>query len=120
MKNAIASGAHYLIEFFDCDFEQIDSMDFWKEILPKSLEGTPMVILDSCYYKFEPHGITGFLLLSASHLSIHTWPENNYVACDVFSCSLEEDTKKIADFLIAKIKHKKANIQKINRGYKVC
>lgn len=120
MKNISPDGIHYLISFFGCDKDQLDSMKFWKSILPKSIKNTPMEVLSSYFYKFKPHGITGFLLLSSSHLSIHTWPENNYLACDVFSCAPKDETKKIIDFLLENVIHDEADIKVVKRGYLVC
>lgn len=120
MENSIPDGEHYLIGFFGCDKEQIDSVDFWKEILPKSLDNTDISVLDSFFYKFDPQGVTGFLLLSASHISVHTWPEYGYVACDLFSCSGEDDSKKVVDFLVRNIRNSRTEVQKICRGYRYC
>jgi S-adenosylmethionine decarboxylase proenzyme len=119
-EHSSPDGLHYLISFFGCDSEQLNSVEFWKEVLPASLNGTTMTVLNSHFYKFNPHGITGFLLLSASHIAVHTWPEYNYVACDIFSCSGEEETKKAVDYLIKNIKNSRTKIQKICRGYKYC
>jgi S-adenosylmethionine decarboxylase proenzyme len=120
IKNSNPNGVHYLIDFFGCDEEQINSVDFWKKVLPESLRGSSMTILNSFFYKFEPQGVTGFLLLSASHISIHTWPEYGYVSCDLFSCSSEDESKKVMDYLVKNIKNSKAEIKKICRGYKFC
>ncbi len=39
------------------------------------------------WHQFEPWGVTGFLLLKESHISIHTWPEEeNFAAVDIFPC----------------------------------
>ena len=39
------------------------------------------------WHQFEPWGVTGFLLLKESHISIHTWPEeDNFAAVDLFPC----------------------------------
>jgi S-adenosylmethionine decarboxylase proenzyme len=116
-EHSSPEGLHYLINFFGCDNKQLNSVEFWKEVLPESLQGTTMTVLNSHFYKFNPHGITGFLLLSASHIAVHTWPEYNYVACDIFSCSCEQETQKAVDYLIKNIKHLKVDIQKISRGY---
>jgi S-adenosylmethionine decarboxylase len=40
--------------------------------------------VEVCY--FPGGGFTAFCVISESHLSIHTWPENNYFAFDIFSC----------------------------------
>lgn len=43
-------------------------------------------LLELSSYKFHPQGVTALGLLSESHISIHTWPENGYAAVDVFTC----------------------------------
>lgn len=117
MKNGNPNGIHYLIEFFGCDKEQINSVDFWKEALNNSVKGTSMEILHSYFHEFKPCGITGFVLLSSSHISVHTWPNRDYVACDIFTCATEEDTNIAFERLKNEVSHKHMNSQKINRGY---
>jgi S-adenosylmethionine/arginine decarboxylase-like enzyme len=59
-------------------------------------------ILHTAYHQFEPQGLSLFFLLGESHLSIHTYPENNLIAFDFYSCKkleTEEIKRKINDFL---------------------
>lgn len=119
MKNTTPNGLHYLISFFGCDGTEIDSLRFWKRVLPKSVVGSRMAVLHSYYYKFRPHGITAFLLLSSSHLSIHTWPEYEHVSCDVFSCATEEETEGVIKRLVGSVRYGRVKIRKIRRGYVV-
>jgi len=113
------TGGHYLLDFFGCDTEQLNSMKFWQESLPQAAQAAEMQILNSHFHQFDPQGITGFLLLSTSHISIHTWPEHAYVACDVFSCSSDEYTRKAVDYLKKVLKHKKCEMEYVDRGYAV-
>lgn len=48
-------------------------------------------------HQFEPQGLTGMILLSESHISIHTWPEHGSAAVDVFTCG-GRDSSAIAYF----------------------
>lgn len=114
------NGIHYLMSFFGCDIKQIDSMSFWKEILPSAIAESKIKILHKYYYKFDPQGITCFLLLSSSHLSVHTWPEFGYIALDLFSCAEDKENTKIISYIIKKVKHSKTKIKKEKRGYIVC
>jgi S-adenosylmethionine decarboxylase len=41
----------------------------------------------SGFKQFQPIGVTGFILLEESHISVHTWPEHGFVALDIFSCN---------------------------------
>lgn len=120
MKNSKPDGVHYLISFFGCDKKQIGSLKFWKEVLPTTIACSKMTVLHEYYYEFSPCGITGFLLLSSSHLALHTWPENNYVTCDLFSCSDSKDTKKVVECLRKNISHTKIEIKKEIRGFFYC
>lgn len=45
-----------------------------------------LTVLQISHHSFKPHGLTALYLLSESHISIHTWPESNRFALDVYSC----------------------------------
>ena len=118
LKNSSPDGVHYLVEFFGCDKVQLDSVPFWEKLLTDSILGSDVNLLNSHFYQFTPHGVTGYLLLSASHISIHTWPEYEYVACDVFSCGDETETEKIVAHIKNNLPHRTDRSKKLNRGFK--
>lgn len=117
--NSAPDGIHYLIEFFGCGPQQLDDIAFWQGILTKAVAASDVTILNEHFYRFTPHGITGYLLLSASHISIHTWPEYGYAACDVFSCGAEDATREIVKHIKSELRHEKIKTRKLKRGYKV-
>lgn len=119
MHNSKPDGFHYLIEFFGCNMAQIDDVEFWKRELHASIAGTTMESLHDFFFTFEPHGITGYLLLSSSHISIHTWPENGYVVCDVFTCSSESETEHAVRYLKDHVRYTRVEIKRVQRGFKV-
>ncbi len=44
-------------------------------------------ILHSHFHHFSPNGgVSGVVVLAESHISIHTWPERNFAAIDIFMC----------------------------------
>jgi len=45
-----------------------------------------LTVINKIDHHFTPHGVTAALLVSESHLAIHTWPEWGYAAIDVVSC----------------------------------
>ncbi len=112
-------GGHYILDFFGCDKDQLNSLNFWQESLTNSANAAGMEILHSHFHEFTPQGITGFLLLSTSHISMHTWPEFGYVACDVFSCSDDKDTLKAVEYLKKNLVHDKCEMKSVGRGYVV-
>jgi len=119
LQNSSPDGVHYLIEFFGCDKKQLDSIVFWKRLLLGATAGLDVRVLNRHFHRFNPHGITGYLLLSASHISIHTWPEHAYAACDVFTCSGKDEATDIVQYLEACIHHETIRKRKVRRGFRV-
>ena len=75
-----------------CDIQQIQNTR-----LLNSLAGIEAVVDDLCQkyeftvlgkltHQFEPQGCSLVYLLSESHISVHTFPEKNYVAMDIYTC----------------------------------
>ncbi|MBR97377.1 MAG: S-adenosylmethionine decarboxylase proenzyme [Dehalococcoidia bacterium] len=60
-------------------------------------------------------GITGFVLIAESHISIHTFPERNYVNIDVFSCK-EFDYTNVADKVAGAFRLVEYNVTVLERG----
>ena len=52
------------------------------------------------FYQFNVGGgITGAVILAESHLTVHTWPEDDYVTLDVFVCNMQCDNRTKAQQL---------------------
>jgi S-adenosylmethionine/arginine decarboxylase-like enzyme len=50
-------------------------------------------------HRFEGGGLTGYLLLSESHIALHTYPEHRYLALDIFSCGRADSKAALSVFL---------------------
>ncbi|HEX2953311.1 MAG TPA: adenosylmethionine decarboxylase [Bacillota bacterium] len=86
MRDFDTVGAHVLADFWGCQFEKLDDPELLMESMRQAARKANMTILAEEAHKFEPQGFTGLLLLSESHISIHTYPEKGYAAIDVFTC----------------------------------
>jgi len=108
------AGIHFVAEFWNGKI--IEDKKELKKIMwgaAKAAESTPLA---TTVYKFLPQGITGVILLAESHISIHTWPELNYTAIDLFTCGDKTRPEKALEFLKQELKPKKIEIRKIKRG----
>lgn len=119
VHNSSPDGIHYLIEFFGCDRKQLNSVTFWKNILLKSVSDTSMKVLHTHFYKFTPEGLTGYVLISTSHISVHTWSELYYAACDVFSCADGKETERMVKHITDMVMHTNIKIKKMKRGFRI-
>lgn len=79
----------------------------------KQANNTP---LDIAVHKFQPQGITGIVLLAESHIAIHSWPEFNYTAIDIYTCGDKSSPAKALEYLKKELQPKKVEIKKIKRG----
>jgi S-adenosylmethionine decarboxylase len=79
-------GYHTIWDVSNCAINKIS----WKKDIEQALNAIVALLnlkkVSEAYKQFEPVGVTGFILLEESHISIHTWPEHKYAAIDIFSC----------------------------------
>lgn len=82
-----ALGRHLILELYNCAPERLDNLTLVEESMTRAAQECQATILNKAFHKFEPQGVSGVLLISESHLAIHTWPEFAYAAVDFFTCS---------------------------------
>ena len=100
-ENHTNIGHHTIWDIYQCDSEKSSFVEPIKKILNTIVDELQLGKVEEAYKQFQPFGATGFILLEESHISIHTWPENGYVAIDVFSCKpfdIEKINTIIKDF----------------------
>ena len=114
-------GNHVLINVYFENFPDVfESVSFGKKFFREAINRGGFRILKTGFHKFEPQGVTGFFLLSESHLSFHTWPEEHHMAIDLFTCSDTEPTKKSLDYITRGLKEfevRKMSCKTIKRGF---
>lgn len=80
---------HCLLNLYGCENSKLDDVEYLLNLLKSAAVETGATIVDSLTKKFEPQGVTIIIMLSESHISIHTWPETGEALVDVFTCGLE-------------------------------
>lgn len=80
-------GKHFLLDLFGIDPILLREMDGFINFIGPELSDCMAEVLSESSHKFPgPGGFTYLALLSTSHFSVHTWPENGCCAVDMFSC----------------------------------
>lgn len=79
-----------------------------------------LTVIGKSVFGFENSGYTFAVLLAESHVTIHTWPENNSVAMDVYVCNFTQDNtekaRSLAKWVGEYFQSKNPEIQEIMRG----
>jgi S-adenosylmethionine decarboxylase len=107
------SGTHMI-----CDIKNIENLELLndisqlKELLDTICKQNNYTILQKTEHVFEPQGCTILYMLSESHISIHTFPEKEYIAFDLYTCRSYENEYdcpylEIYDFLITRLNAKR-------------
>jgi S-adenosylmethionine decarboxylase len=92
-------GSHLLVDFYDVAPERLNDADALARLLNAAAAAGHMHPLGSpVMHSFPGGGVTGFLLLSESHLALHTYPEHGYLALDLFSCGQADPRAALAVF----------------------
>jgi S-adenosylmethionine decarboxylase len=85
MTDVFAPGLHLLIDFWGG--EQPSDLDRVERLLRTAASACGATVLDVRVHGFgDGGGITGVAILAESHISLHTWPERDYIALDIFLC----------------------------------
>ncbi|MEW6619423.1 MAG: adenosylmethionine decarboxylase [bacterium] len=111
-----ALGQHLLIELYECDKDILNDEKKVEHILVSAAENCGATVLKTSSHKFSPHGVSAIVVIAESHLSIHTWPEYNYAAGDVFTCGTVLKPEDAADYLVKELKAKNFTLHEIKRG----
>jgi len=109
-------GMHVVLDLYECDPEILDDMERIEEILTKAAEVANATIIDKRFHKFSPQGVSGVVVVSESHIAIHTWPEHGYAAVDVYTCGDHTMPLKASEYIIKELKCKKPTLVKLDRG----
>ena len=83
---------HLVVDGYGADPEKLTDEDLIFSFLdeyPAAIGMTKMITPQVYTYRGktpEDWGLSGFVLIAESHISVHTFPDRGYVNIDVFSC----------------------------------
>ncbi|MFH1132547.1 MAG: adenosylmethionine decarboxylase [Pseudomonadota bacterium] len=109
-------GIHCLCELYDCPSDLLNDAVFVKSALRQAAKESGSSLLQVLSHKFVPQGVTGLGLLAESHLSIHTWPEHNFVAVDIFTCGQKLKPEAACKYLAKVFCAGRYSIMTMSRG----
>jgi S-adenosylmethionine decarboxylase len=100
------AGMHIIVDLYDA--EHLDDIALVEAVMRECIEHCGAHLLHIHLHHFSPtYGVTGVAVLSESHISVHTWPERNFAAFDIFMCGSAKPELAI-DILKERFKAKKA------------
>lgn len=112
--NKVFAGIHLIIDLWGA--KNLDNLQIMEKAFRDSIESCGATLLHIHLHHFTPNGgISGVAVLAESHISVHTWPEADYAAFDVFMCG-DADPHKATDILRNAFSPSKIEVKEIFRG----
>lgn len=111
-----SSGTHIIADLWGIEFTKLNDPVFLEEHLVLAAKNIGATILSCEKKSFEPYGATVFVVLSESHLSIHTYPEKGFAAIDGYTCGESIDPMDAILYLISVLHPHKQELVKLTRG----
>jgi S-adenosylmethionine decarboxylase proenzyme len=109
-------GRHILAEYYDCDCEVLNDLQAVEQHMNEAAVFSGATIVQSAFHRFSPHGVSGVVIISESHLAVHTWPEYGYAAVDLFTCGDTVDPWKAHALLAQRFASSRTATREVLRG----
>lgn len=109
-------GRHVTMDLREVSFDKLNDADFLRSIMVEAAHRCGATIVGENFIKFVPQGVTGVLILSESHLSIHTYPEEGFAAIDCYTCGTTVDPEVACEYMMDVMGGRVAGYRALQRG----
>jgi len=105
-----------IVELYGCNTDILNDKEKIERIMIEAAKRAGATIVQKVFHLFNPHGISGVVVIAESHLAIHTWPEYGYAAVDVFTCGSKVDPWKAYEYIKRELEAEHSSIMEMYRG----
>ncbi|APC48058.1 adenosylmethionine decarboxylase [Virgibacillus halodenitrificans] len=109
-------GRHVIAELWGCNIEKLNDMGLIERIFVNAALKAGAEIREVAFHKFAPHGVSGVVIISESHLTIHSFPEHGYASIDVYTCGDIIDPNVAAEYIAEALESDTCEKVEIPRG----
>ena len=110
----VFAGTHLLLDLWGA--KRLDDLERMEKALRDCVDHCGATLLHIHLHHFTPNGgISGVAVLAESHISVHTWPERDYAAFDVFMCG-DTQPKKAVPVLKHAFYPERLEVKEVLRG----
>ncbi len=103
------------MEASGCDDTITDAIRL-QEILVEAAKRAHAQVWAVSFHRFPPSGVSGVVVISESHLSVHTWPEVKYMALDIYTCGAQAEPMVAVNYVLDQVHAQHTHITEITRG----
>ncbi|QAS54701.1 S-adenosylmethionine decarboxylase proenzyme [Halobacillus litoralis] len=109
-------GRHVIAELWDCNESKLNDMSYIEQVFVDAALKAGAEVREVAFHKFAPHGVSGVVIISESHLTIHSFPEHGYASIDVYTCGDRIDPNVAAQYIVDALEAGKNETVEVPRG----
>lgn len=109
-------GRHVIAELWGCDQYLLNDLEQVERIMVNAALESGAEVREVTFHQFTPHGVSGVVIISESHLTIHSFPEHGYASIDVYTCGDIIDPKVACDYITKELQCRRREWVQISRG----
>lgn len=109
-------GRHVIAELWDCNADKLNDMALIEQIFVNAALKAGAEVREVAFHKFAPQGVSGVVIISESHLTIHSFPEHGYASIDVYTCGDRIDPNVAADYIVEALEAETVEKVEVPRG----
>jgi S-adenosylmethionine decarboxylase len=103
-KSNVIEGLHIVANLRVKDLSKLIDYHNFKQFIDQEIANNNLTKVGEAYHDFPGGGYTGVVCLTESHLSVHTWPEKEYLTFDVFLSNHLKDNRSTTTLLYQNVK----------------
>lgn len=108
-------GRHVIAELWGCNEEKLNNMSYIEQLFVDAALKAGAEVREVAFHKFAPHGVSGVVIISESHLTIHSFPEHGYASIDVYTCG-DLDPTVASDHIATSLQASTSEVIEVPRG----
>ncbi len=89
----VFAGTHLIVDLWQA--HNLNDASLIEKTLVECIKAANATLLHFHIHAFEPNGLSGVAVLAESHITFHSWPDQGYMALDIFMCGKAEPHKCI-------------------------
>ena len=109
-------GRHVISELWECDEEKLNDMEYIEKVFVNAALECGAEVREVAFHKFAPQGVSGVVIISESHLTIHSFPEHGYASIDVYTCGNRIDPNVAVEYIAKALSAKVSEQVEVPRG----
>lgn len=110
-------GRHLIAELYQCNSEILDDLPRIEKIFVDAALLSGAEVLEVVFHKFAPVGVSGVVIISESHLAVHTFPEHSYASVDIYTCGHRINPNEAYHYIANQFQAACALVKELMRGF---